>query len=138
MKKQIITLAIAVALAKTNISAYAAEIPRESTPLNATEQQIQIVENLIGDILDEIQAGNIGYTLAAGDANTRIRKAVMANETDGNGYGILSPIARNAIRVMRDMQLRSDAWILLICMIPLFYIYWFIILLDFGELSERQ
>ncbi len=110
MKKRIITLAIAAALTTTNISAYAAEIPRESTPLNATEQQIQIVENLISDILDEVQAGNLGYTLAAGYANTKIRKAVIANQTDGNGYGILSPIAQNAIRVMRDKQLRPDAY----------------------------
>ena len=110
MKKQIITLAIAAALATTNISAYAAEIPRETTPLNATENQIQIVENLISDILDEVQTGKLGYTLAAGYSNTRIRKAVMANQTDGNGYGILSPIAQNAIRVMRDRQLRPDAY----------------------------
>lgn len=73
-------------------------------------QQIQITENLISDILDEVQTGNLGYTLAAGYANTRIRKAVMAKQTDGNGYGILSPIAQNAIRVMRDMKLRPDAY----------------------------
>ena len=35
----------------------------------------------------------------------------MANQTDGNGYGILSPIAQNAIRVMRDKQLRPDAYV---------------------------
>lgn len=110
MKKRIITLAITAALATTNISAFAAEIPRETAPLNATEAQIQIVENLIYDILDEVQNGNLGYTLATGYANTRIRKAVIANQTDGNGYGILSPIAQNAIRVMRDMQLRPDAY----------------------------
>ncbi len=110
MKKQIITLAITAALAATNISAYAAEIPRESTPLNATEEQIQITENLISDILDEVESGKLGYTLAAGYANTKIRKAVMANQTDGNGYGILSPIAQNAIRIMRDKQLRPDAY----------------------------
>lgn len=110
MKKQIITLTLIAALSATVTTAFAAEIPRESTPLNATKQQIQIVENLIGDILDEVQNGNVGYTLAAGYANTRIRKAVMANQTDGNGYGILSPIAQNAIRVMRDMQLRSDSY----------------------------
>ena len=110
MKKQIITLAITAALAITNLSAYAAEIPRESAPLNATEAQIQITENLISDILDEVQSGKLGYTLAVGYANTRIRKAVIANQTDGNGYGILSPIAQNAIRVMRDMQLRPDAY----------------------------
>lgn len=110
MKKRIIILAIAAALVTTNISAYAAEIPRESVPLNATEQQIQITENLISDILDEVQSEKLGYTLAAGYANTKIRKAVMANQTDGNGYGILSPIAQNAIRIMRDRQLRPDAY----------------------------
>lgn len=110
MKKRIIILAIAAALATTNISAYAAEIPRESTPLNTTEAQIQITENIIGDILDEVQDENLGYTLAAGYANTRIRKAVIANQTDGNGYGVLSPIAQNAIRIMRDKQLRPVAY----------------------------
>ncbi len=110
MKKRIITLAIVTALTATNISAFAAEIPRETTPLNATENQIQITENLISDILDEVQGGKLGYTLAAGYANTKIRKAVIANQTDGNGYGILSPIAQNAIRIMRDKQLRPVAY----------------------------
>lgn len=109
MKKRIITLTLIAVLSATT-TAFAAEIPRETTPLNTTEHQIQITENLISDILDEVQAGKLGYTLAAGYANTRIRKAVMANQTDGNGYGILSPIAQNAIRVMRDMQLRPNAY----------------------------
>jgi hypothetical protein len=77
MKKRIITLTLIVALSATT-TAFAAPIPRESAPLNATEQQIQITENLIGDILDEVQTGKLGYTLAAGYANTRIRKAVMS------------------------------------------------------------
>lgn len=110
MKKNLITLTLIAALSATTI-AYTAEIPRETTPLNRTEEQICIVENLIGDILDEVQTGKLGYTLAAGYANTRIRKAVMANQTDGNGYGILSPIAQNAVRVMRDKQLRPDAYV---------------------------
>lgn len=110
MKKKIFTLIIAAALTVSSTTAFAAEIPRESTPLNATEEQTQIVENLIGDILDEVQSGKLGYTLAAGYANTRIRKAVIANQTNGHGYGILSPIAQNAIRVMRDWQLRPDAY----------------------------
>ena len=108
MKKKLITLTLIAALSATT-TAFAAEIPRESAPLNATEQQIQITENLISDILDEVQTGNLGYTLAAGYSNTRIRKAVIANQTGGNGYSILSPIAQNAIRVMRNMQLRPDA-----------------------------
>ena len=88
----------------------AAEIPRESVPLNATEEQIVIVENLIGDILDEVAAGQLGYTEAAGAANTRVRKAVVAGETNGHGYGILSPIAQNAILDIRDMYLRPEAY----------------------------
>jgi hypothetical protein len=102
MKKKIITLTLIAALSATATTAFAAPIPRESAPLNATEAQIQITENIVGDILDEVQTGKLGYTL--------IRKAVMANQTDGNGYGILSPIAQNAIRVMRDKQLRPDAY----------------------------
>ena len=102
MKKKIITLTLIAALSATATTAFAAPIPREA--------QIQITENIVGDILDEVQTGKLGYTLAAGYANTKIRKAVMANQTDGNGYGILSPIAQNAIRVMRDKQLRPDAY----------------------------
>ena len=88
----------------------AAEIPRESAPLNATEEQIVIVENLIGDILDEVALGQLGYTEAAGAAKTRIRKAVVAGETNGYGYGILSPIVQNAILDIRDMYLRPEAY----------------------------
>ena len=90
----------------TMSSAQSAEIPRESAPLNATEEQIVIVENLIGDILDEVAAGNHGYTEAAGEANTRLRKALVAGETKGHGYGILSPIAQNAILAIHNMHLR--------------------------------
>lgn len=109
MKKKLITLTLIAALSATT-TVFAAPIPRESAPLNATEHQIQITENIISDILDEVQTGNLGYTLAVGYANTKIRKAVMANQTDGNGYGNLSPIAQNAIRVMRDMQIRPETY----------------------------
>lgn len=92
-------------------SVQAAEIPRESAPLNATEEQIVIVENLIGDILDQVATGNLGYTEAAGMANTRVRKAVVAGETNGHGYGILSPIAQNVILDLRDIYLRPEAYV---------------------------
>lgn len=92
MKKKIFTLILTVALTTMSTTTFATEIPRESTPLNATEKQTQIVENLIGDILDDVQTGNLGYTLAAGYANTKIRNAVITGETNGYGYGILSPI----------------------------------------------
>lgn len=107
MKKITIYIITAI-LTLSNTVANAASIPRETTPLNATEEQTQIVEKLIGDILDEVQADKLGYGLAAGYANTRIRKAVIANQTNGNGYGILSPIAQNAIRYYRDILLRPD------------------------------
>lgn len=110
MKKKIFTLIIAAALTVSSTTAFAAEIPRETTPLNATEEQVKITENIISDILDEVQSGNLGYTLAAGYANTRIRKAVIAGETNGHGYGILSPIAQNAIRDIRDIMLRPDVY----------------------------
>ncbi len=106
--KKITTYIITAILMLSSVTANAASIPRETTPLNATEEQIQIVENLIGNILDEVQADRLGYALAAGYANTRIRKAVIANQTNGNGYGILSPIAQNAIRYYRDILLRPD------------------------------
>ena len=109
MKVSKIFIAVMAAMLMT-ASVQAAEIPRESAPLNATEEQIVIVENIIGDILDEVAAGNMGYTEAAGKANTRVRKAVVAEETNGYGYGILSPIAQNAILDIRDMYLRPEAY----------------------------
>ena len=45
MKKKIITLTLIAALSATATTAFAAPIPRESAPLNATEAQIQITEN---------------------------------------------------------------------------------------------
>ena len=71
MKKRIFTLIIAATLTAASTTAFAADIPRETLPLNATEEQAQIVENIIGDILDDVQSGNLGYTLAAGYANTQ-------------------------------------------------------------------
>lgn len=109
--KKFIAIILSIITISLAISANAAGIPRASAPENATEEQILIVENLISDILDEVEAGNIGYTLASGYANTRIRKAVIAGQTDGNGYGILSPIAQNAIRVMRDKLLRPEVYV---------------------------
>lgn len=106
--KKFSTYIITAILALSSITANAAVIPRETLPLNATENQAQIVENLIGDILNEVQADKLGYALAVGYANTRIRKAIIAKQTDGNGYGILSPIAQNSIRYYRDLLLRPD------------------------------
>ena len=61
----ILTVALSMA---TAAPAYAATIPRETAPINATEEQIQIVENLIGGYLDEINAG-AGYGMIASEAD---------------------------------------------------------------------
>lgn len=109
MKKQIITLALTVALLMASATANAASIPRETVPINATEEQIKIVENLIGDYLDEIQAG-AGYGMIASYADTKIYKAILSDQTNGNGYAILSAISQNALRTSRDMYMRPEVY----------------------------
>ena len=109
MKKQITTLALTAALLMSSATANAASIPRETAPQNATEEQIQIVENLIGGYLDEINAG-AGYGMIASYADTKIYKAVLENQTNGNGYAILSAISQNALRTCRDMYMRPDTY----------------------------
>ena len=109
MKTQITTLLLTTALLVPNVTVNAANIPRETAPQNATEEQIQIVENLIGNYLDEIQAG-AGYGMIASYANTKIYKAVLAGQTNGNGYAILSAISENALRTCRDMYMRPEVY----------------------------
>ena len=109
MKKQIITLALATALLVSSMTVNAAPIPRETAPQNATEEQLQIVENLIGGYLDEIQAG-AGYGMLASEADTKIYKAVLSNQTNGNGYAILSAISQNALRTCRDMYMCPEVY----------------------------
>ena len=109
MKKQIITVTLLAALLVSSVTASAASIPRETAPINATEEQIQIVENLIGGYLDEINAG-AGYGMIASYADTKIYKAVLANQTNGNGYAILSAISQNALRICRDMYMRPEVY----------------------------
>lgn len=105
MKKTILTLML---MATIGTTANAAEIPRESAPQNATEEAIVIVENIIGDILDVVSAGDLGYTEACGYANTRVRKAVIAGETNGYGYTLLSAITQNTIRDLRCEWLQNN------------------------------
>lgn len=105
MKKTILTLML---IAMMNITANAAEIPRESAPQNATEEAVVIVENIIGDILDVVATEDLGYTEACGYANTRVRKAVIAGETNGYGYTLLSAITQNAIRDLRCEWLQNN------------------------------
>ncbi|MDO5398012.1 MAG: hypothetical protein Q4G33_08765 [bacterium] len=107
--KKIITLLLTAAIITSASTAFAGTIPRECTPLNADERAVQITENIISPYLDEASDG-LGYALACGRANTAIRKAVIANETEGYSYTDLSPIAQNAIRTVCDMRLRPEAY----------------------------
>ncbi|MDD6763476.1 MAG: hypothetical protein PUD92_07615 [Clostridiales bacterium] len=102
----ILTAALSVSM---TAKASAAQIPRETAPLNATEEQIIIVENLIGDILDEVQNG-LGYAEAENKAEPRVYKAVITGQANGNGYAILSDIMKNAILNARDMYLRPEIY----------------------------
>lgn len=106
-KSSKIMIFIITAVLATSTAAFATEVPRESAPENATEENIVITENLIGGILDEVQNG-LGYADARNKANNKIFNAVIANETNGLGYGILSSIASNAIFSYRDIYLRPD------------------------------
>ena len=107
MKRGKNILLTAILTAAITQSAYAAEIPVECAPENATAESIAITENLISPILDEVQNG-LGYQPAWCKANNAVFAAVLANETVGYGYADLAAIARNAILQCRDMYLRPE------------------------------
>ncbi len=107
--KKFITFTLVVAMTlMTATTAFATAIPRESAPANATEEAIQITESIIGGILDEVENGTAEYSI--GRANALVRKAVIAKETGGYGYRVMSAIVRNAIRTIRDMHLRPELY----------------------------
>jgi len=106
--KKIFTLT-ALLLALTSASATATEIPKYSVPDIATDESVEIVENIMGYILEDVQNG-FEYGLARGMANTRIRQAVIANETNGYSYTVLSATATNALLQARDMYLRPEVY----------------------------
>ena len=106
--KKILKTAMVLSLALSfTTSAFAADIPIESYPDNATDESVAITQNLIGGILDEVQNG-LGYQPAWCKANNAVFAAVLANETGGYGYADLAAIARNAILQCRDMYLRPE------------------------------
>ena len=104
IKKVLVTAAVITAITH---SAYAAEIPIESAPENATAESIAITENLISPILDEVQNG-LGYQPAWCKAHNAVFNAVLAGNTNGYGYLELAAISRNAILYYRDMYLRPE------------------------------
>ena len=86
---------------------YAAEVPKESAPCNATNEAIVIVESFIGDILTEVQNG-LGYADARAKSNRIFFNAWLNGQTNGYSYGELVDIANAAIWQYRDMYLRPD------------------------------
>lgn len=105
--KKVKILGMALALILSAQTAFAAEIPIESTPENATAESVAITENLISGILDEVEGG-LGFQPAWCKANNVIFNAVLANQTGGYGYADLAAISRNAILWYRDMYLRPE------------------------------
>ena len=86
---------------------YAAEVPRESAPCNATNEAIIVVESFIGDVLTEVQNG-MGYADARAKSNRIFFNAWLNGQTNGYSYGELVDIANAAIWQYRDMYLRPD------------------------------
>ena len=86
---------------------YAAEVPRESAPCNATNEAIVVVESFIADILTEVQNG-LGYADARAKSNRIFFDAFLKGQTNGYSYGELVDIANAAIWQYRDMYLRPD------------------------------
>ena len=86
---------------------YAAELPREAAPCNASNEAIIFVENCIGDILTEVQNG-LGYSDARAKSNRIFFEAFLKGKTNGYSYGELVDIANAAIWQYRDMYLRPD------------------------------
>ena len=86
---------------------YAAEVPRESAPCNASNEAIVFVESCIGDILTEVQNG-LGYSDARAKSNRIFFDAFLKGQTNGYSYGELVDIANAAIWQYRDMYLRPE------------------------------
>lgn len=89
---------------------YAAEVPRESAPCNATNEAVVIVESFIGDILTEVQNG-LGYADARAKSSRIFFNAWLNCQTNGYSYGELVDIANAAIWQYRDMYLRPDFYV---------------------------
>ena len=112
MKKEgfIRTALAALALAGTVTgTAFAAEIPPESLPCNATCESRILVQNLIEGTLADVQNG-LGFGDAMGAAQRVIFTAVLNGQNGGYGYADLVAVARNAVWQHRDMYLRPDVY----------------------------
>ena len=104
IKTMLITITAITVMTQTT---FAADIPVESYPDNATDESVTITQNLIGGILDDVQNG-LGYQPAWCKAHNAVFNAVLAGNTNGYGYLELAAVSRNAILYYRDMYLRPE------------------------------
>ncbi len=105
--KRIIAIMTFIISLSSAFSVQAAEVPRESLPCNATEEQIIVTERLVGHIFDKVING-MGYSEARAKSNHIIFNAWLNKQTDGFAYGELVNIANNAIWQYRDLYLRPN------------------------------
>ena len=105
--KTLKAIVILILVSVFTTTTYAAEVPRESAPCNATEETIITAEGLIGDILTEVQNG-LGYADARAKSNRMIFNAFLNGLTNGFSYGELVDIANGAIFHYRNAYLRPD------------------------------
>ena len=105
MKKSVVFIIVIAMFTSSVVSA--SEVPRESTPCNATNEAIIVAENFIGNILTEVQNG-LGYADARAKSNRIFFNAWLNGQTNGYSYGELVDIANAAIWQYRDMYLRPD------------------------------
>ena len=105
MKKLFLAIAIIFLISSIIVSADGIQIA--SSPSNATEEQLQVTENLVGSIFAEVQNG-LGYAEARAKSNNIIFNAWLNKQTNGYSYSELTNIANNLIWTYRDMYLRPQ------------------------------
>ncbi len=103
--KKLIILFLIFLMIQCNV--FAAEIPLESLPSNATFECMEYTETLISDILDKVQNG-LGFSNARAEARRRFFTLVVSGQSNGYSFSQLSEIASNAIFQYRDMYLRPE------------------------------
>ena len=105
MKKIFIAISIIFFISSITVSADSIQIA--SLPSNATEEQLEVTENLVGSIFAEVQNG-LGYAEARAKSNNIIFNAWLNKQTNGYSYSELANIADNLIWTYRDMYLRPQ------------------------------
>ena len=89
------------------MTARADSVQIASLPSNATEEQLEVTENLVGSIFAEVTNG-LGYAEARAKSNNMIFNAWLNKQTNGCSYSELVNIADNLIWIYRDMYLRPQ------------------------------